>query len=60
MELAMLEIPSPDVLQAIVDRLETGVFAVDLDRKISYWNFGAEKITGFLSFPSIAPMPPGD
>lgn len=32
-----------------MDRIETGVFAVDLDRKISYWNYGAEEITGFLS-----------
>jgi PAS domain S-box-containing protein len=45
----MLEIPSPNIFQAIVDRIETGVFALDLDRKISYWNHGAEKITGFLS-----------
>jgi PAS domain S-box-containing protein/diguanylate cyclase (GGDEF)-like protein len=45
----MLEIPSPNIFQAIVDRIETGVFALDLDRKISYWNYGAEKITGFLS-----------
>jgi diguanylate cyclase (GGDEF)-like protein/PAS domain S-box-containing protein len=45
----MLETPSPDVFQAIVDRVETGVYAIDLEQKISYWNFGAEKITGFLS-----------
>jgi PAS domain S-box-containing protein len=44
----MLEIPSPNISQAIVDRIETGVFAVDLNRKISYWNYGAETITGFL------------
>ena len=45
----MLELPSPQVFQAIVDRLETGVYVVDLEQKISYWNYGAGKITGFLS-----------
>jgi len=45
----MLEFLSPEVFQAIVDRLETGVYAVDLEQKISYWNYGAGKITGFLS-----------
>lgn len=45
----MLELLSPQVFQAIVDRLETGVYVVDLEQKISYWNYGAGKITGFLS-----------
>jgi PAS domain S-box-containing protein/diguanylate cyclase (GGDEF)-like protein len=49
MELAMLEIPGPDVFQAVVDRIETGVYAVDVNQRIVYWNYGAEKITGFLS-----------
>lgn len=44
----MLEIPSAEVFQAIVDRVETGVYAIDLEQKISYWNHGAERITGFL------------
>jgi PAS domain-containing protein len=41
----MLEIPSPEVFKAIVDRVETGVYAIDLEQKISYWNYGAGKIT---------------
>ncbi|MGC2196202.1 MAG: diguanylate cyclase [Terriglobales bacterium] len=45
----MLEIPSPEVFQTIVDRVETGVYAIDLEQKIFYWNYGAGKITGFLS-----------
>lgn len=44
----MLEFP-PQVFKLIVDRVETGVFAVDLEQKVSYWNHGAGKITGFLS-----------
>lgn len=45
----MSGIPSAEVFQAIVDRIDSGVYAVDLDGKISYWNYGAEKISGFLS-----------
>ena len=57
MEPAMLEFLSPEVFQAIVDRLETGVYAVDLEQKISYWNYGAERITGFLSQNVLGPSP---
>jgi PAS domain S-box-containing protein len=45
----MSGIPSAEVFQAIVDRIDSGVYAVDLEGKISYWNYGAEKISGFLS-----------
>jgi PAS domain S-box-containing protein len=48
MELAM-EFPGPDVFQAVVDRIETGVYAVDVNQRIGYWNYGAETVTGFLS-----------
>jgi PAS domain S-box-containing protein len=33
----------------VVDRIETGVYAVDVHQRIVYWNYGAEKVTGFLS-----------
>ncbi len=45
--------PDVDVLassplhQAIVDNLSDGVYYVDRERKISYWNHGAERLTGF-------------
>ena len=45
----MLEIPRPEIFQAIVDRIETGVYVLDLNQKVMYWNYGAQKITGFLS-----------
>jgi len=48
-EQAILEIPRPEVYRAIVDRIETGVYAVDVEGKILYWNYGAEKLAGFLS-----------
>jgi len=33
----------------LLDNLHDGVYFVDEDRKISYWNKGAERITGFMS-----------
>jgi len=45
----MSEFPEPSVFRALVDRIETGVYVVDLNQRIDYWNYGAEKVTGFLS-----------
>ncbi len=45
----MAEIPGPEVFRALVDRMETGVYVVDVHQRIVYWNYGAEKVTGFLS-----------
>ena len=33
----------------ILDNLDEGVYVVDLQRNISYWNRGAERITGYTS-----------
>jgi diguanylate cyclase (GGDEF)-like protein/PAS domain S-box-containing protein len=33
----------------ILDNLEEGVYVLDLRRNISYWNHGAERITGYAS-----------
>lgn len=38
----------PGVFRAIVDGLTMGVYIVDRDRRIVYWNDGAEKITGYF------------
>jgi PAS domain S-box-containing protein/diguanylate cyclase (GGDEF)-like protein len=43
---------SPDLSQnqyrAILESLPSGIYVVDLDRRILFWNSGAEKITGYL------------
>ena len=36
-----------DFWKTVLDNLHDGVFFVDRDRRISYWNKGAERITGF-------------
>ena len=44
----MPESPPPEVFHNIVNELEVGVYIVDRFRKITYWNKGAEKLTGYL------------
>ena len=38
---------SDDLYKRILDSLYDGVYLVDLDRRITYWNWGAERITGY-------------
>lgn len=40
---------NPELFKTIVDNLHEGVYFVDLDRRITYWNKGAERITGFTA-----------
>lgn len=44
----MLDIQNAEVLRAALESLQTGVCIVDRDRKIRFWNDGAERITGHL------------
>jgi len=44
----MLDLQNAEIFRAALESLQTGVCVVDHDRKISYWNDGAEKITGYL------------
>ena len=39
--------PNEDFYRKILDNLFDGVYFVDRDRVITYWNKGAEKITGY-------------
>src|SRR5512142_3425722 len=38
-----------DFYKAIIDNLYDGVYFVDRERVITYWNGGAERITGYVS-----------
>src|SRR5579883_2115971 len=44
---AMLEASNPDVYREVLETLHTGVFMVDRAGRISFWNEGAEKISGY-------------
>ncbi len=41
--------PDNDMCGLILHSLEDGVYLVDRDRRITYWNDGAERITGYLA-----------
>ncbi len=38
----------PEIFQNVLNSLHTGVYLVDRDRKIVFWNDGAERITGYM------------
>lgn len=40
---------NPEVYRSVLERLHTGVYIVDRERRIVFWNRGAEHISGFLS-----------
>ncbi len=44
----MLDLQNAEIFRAALESLQTGVCMVDRDRKISFWNDGAERITGYL------------
>jgi diguanylate cyclase (GGDEF)-like protein/PAS domain S-box-containing protein len=44
----MSEFDDPAVYRLVLESLQTGVYLVDRNQKIVFWNEGAEKITGFL------------
>ncbi|MFZ0962660.1 MAG: diguanylate cyclase [Terriglobia bacterium] len=44
----MLDLQNAETLRAALESLQTGVCMVDQDRKICFWNDGAERITGYL------------
>src|SRR5215813_12811643 len=39
---------NPEVFRDVLERMQTGVYFVDTERKILFWNDGAERITGYL------------
>ena len=44
----MLDLQNAEIFRAALESLQTGVCLVDRDRRISFWNEGAERITGYL------------
>lgn len=38
---------NPDIVLAVLNGLQTGLYMVDIDRRIVFWNDGAERITGY-------------
>jgi diguanylate cyclase (GGDEF)-like protein/PAS domain S-box-containing protein len=44
----MPELNDAEIYQIVLDGLQTGVYIVDRNRRIRFWNQGAEQITGYL------------
>ena len=44
---------NPEFYKDLIDNLYDGVYFVDRNRKITYWNKGAERITGYKSGQTI-------
>jgi two-component system cell cycle response regulator len=44
----MSTLSDPEISRNILENLQTGVYVLDRDQKILFWNAGAERITGFL------------
>src|SRR5579863_2958557 len=44
----MPEFNDPEIYQTVLNGLQTGVYLVDRNRRIRFWNEGAERITGYL------------
>jgi len=44
----MPEFSDPEIYQTALEGLPTGVYLVDRNRRIRFWNEGAEQITGYL------------
>ncbi len=38
-----------ETMRELMDRIDEGVYFVDLDRRITFWNRGAEKLSGYAS-----------
>ena len=38
-----------DLYKLLLDQMEEGIYIVDCDRRIGYWNGGAERITGYYA-----------
>jgi two-component system cell cycle response regulator len=46
--LPVSEFDNPEIFRSILETLPTGVYLVDRNRKILFWNEGAENVTGYL------------
>jgi diguanylate cyclase (GGDEF)-like protein/PAS domain S-box-containing protein len=44
----MSEFDNPEIYKSILETLPTGIYLVDRNRKILFWNKGAESISGYL------------
>ena len=49
-----------DLYKLLLDQMEEGIYIVDRERRILYWNGGAERITGYYSHEIVGQLCSGD
>jgi len=49
-----------DLYKLLLDQMEEGIYIVDCDRRILYWNGGAERITGYYAHEIVGRLCQGD
>lgn len=49
-----------DLYKMLLDQMEEGIYIVDRDRRILYWNGGAERITGYYAHEIVGRLCQGD
>jgi hypothetical protein len=49
-----------DIYRLLLDQMEEGIYITDRDRRILYWNGGAERISGYYSHEIVGRLCQGD
>jgi PAS domain S-box-containing protein len=49
-----------DLYKLLLDQMEEGIYITDRDRRILYWNGGAERITGYYAHEIVGRLCQGD
>ncbi|SRR6266852_4088419 len=49
-----------DIYRLLLDQMEEGIYITDRDRRILYWNGGAERISGYYSHEIVGRLCHGD
>ena len=49
-----------DLYRLLLDQMEEGIYITDRDRRILYWNGGAERITGYYAHEVVGRLCQGD
>ena len=48
-----------EIYRTVLEHMQTGIYTVDCDQKIQFWNDGAENITGHLRQDVVGHFLPG-
>jgi len=51
--MAILQFDDPELFRSVVENLPCAVYMVDCEKKVVFWNHGAERLTGFLALEML-------